>query len=618
MNKIELKGIPFLPILLILFLAVYTFPAFEPVMGTGLDQSYVFAFNYFFNQGISHGSDVIFSYGPLGFIRFPLLIGNNFLIAFLFTFIFQLLFVWLIFQATKSIKQKGLWLFFIAALLLSANLRIDEKMMGCVAIALLLHSTARKNYFLTIAIVVTALSFFVKINIAAASVMMAASYLILDFVRNKKFNNLLLTLGIGFSVYFLLWLVINHNLDGSLLHLRNWFFISNGNLGATSVNATNDKTLLLLLVSFIAGYWLIFRTENVNTVYVIFALSLWAVFRYSIAREENYHAKTFFNFLILFTAVLFFAQEKVKLLQLAALAAMPYLYYKNMVQIEHFYIEVKMEYGEFTNFKNSLNILNGSEADFYNRLSEKNLETVILADSAKKILSNNTVDIFPWEVSYVAVNNLNYKNRPLFQLGCVNTAILDKVNADFLSSENAPQYYIWTKLNIWSEMTSIDQRYILSDDGQVNFAIMNNYAQVYEDEKIRILKRTAKEKLTVEKFNHTNTVIWNEWTPLPELKEATALRMKFTVDKTLAGKLKHALYKEPEYYMLYQLENDSIKKHRLVVQNSESGIWVAPYLEYYNDSLKGEKVKAIKFIYTDHSYVYKPQFSVEWEEIKLK
>ncbi len=608
-----------LPLLLILFLAVFTFPEFDPVISTGLDSSYVFAFNYFFQHGISHGSDAIFTYGPLGFIRFPLLFGNNFLVAFLFTFCFQLLFIWLVFQATKHVKQKGIWLFIIAALLLSANLRIDEKMMGCVAFALLLHSAERKNYFLFIAAAVTALSFFVKLNIAAASVMMTASYLILDFIRNKKFINILLTVGIGFSVYFLLWLLINHNLDGSLLHLRNWFYISNDNLGATSVNVSNDKILLLLLLVFTVGYWRFFRSENVNTVYVIFAFALWAVFRYSIAREENYHAKAFFDFLVLFCGVVFLADEKFGILRIAVLIAIPYFYYQNMLQTEHFHLEVKMKYGGIANFKKAINIFSEDGKDEYNKLSQQNLSAVILADSAKKILGNNTVDIFPWEDSYVVANGLNYKNRPLFQLGCVNNAVLDKVNADFLNSENAPQYYIWTKQNWWGqEMSSVDFRYILSDDGQVNFAIMNNYAQVYEDEKVRILKRAAQEKLSAGKFNHTNTINWNEWTPLPELANGTALRMKFMIDKTIIGKLKHALYKEPEYYMLYQLHNDSIKKHRLVVQNTESGIWAAPYLEQYNDSLKGEKVKAVKFIYTDREFVYKPQFSVEWEEIKLK
>ncbi len=615
--KIVLKENPIFSALFILVLAVFTFPEFDPVIGLGLDQGYVYCFNYFFNQGISHGTDAIFSYGPLGFIRFPLLIGNNYLLTFCFTFAFQLLFVLLVFQATKHIKQKGLWLAFIAALLLSANLRIDEKMMGCVAFALVLHSTTRKNHFLFIAIAVTAFSFFVKLNIAAAAVMMMAFYLVLDFIRNKKFSNLLFTVGIGFSIYFLLWLFINHNLDGSLLHLRNWFFISNGNLGATSVNAPNDKILLSLMLIFIAGYWFLFRCENVNTVYVVFIIALWAVFRYSIAREENHHAMAFFNFLILFGGVLFLADEKTGGLRFAILIAIPYLYYQNIKQTGHFHMEWKMKYGGIANFKRAVNIFRDGGEEFNNQTQE-NLANVLLADSARKIIANNTVDIFPWETSYVAANKLNYRNRPLFQLGCVNNAVLDKVNADFLQSEKAPRYYIWTKQNWWRhEMNSIDHRYILSDDGQVNFSIMNFYSQIYEDEKVRILKRTEDEKLVVEKFNHTNTITWNEWTSLPELAKGTALRMKFNIDRTLVGKLKHSFYKEPEYYMLYQLDNDSIIKHRLVVQNTESGIWAAPYLTHYNDSLNGEKVKAIKLVYTDREFIYKPQFRAKWELIKL-
>jgi len=613
------EKLPFLSALLILFLAVYTFPEFDPVLGLGLDQSYVFAFNYFFEHRITHGSDAIFSYGPLGFVRFPLLIGNNYLITFVFTFLFQLLFLWLIFQACKNIRQKGLWLFFIVGLLLSANMRIDEKMMGCVALALLMHSHSRKNYFLIIASIVTAISFFVKLNIAATSVMMTASYLVLDFVLNREFKNTLLVVALGFGFYIIVWLLIYHHPEGFMLHLRNWMFISNGNLGATSVNANNDKLLLALLLSCIIGYRILFRSVNVNTVYVIFALALWGIFRYSIAREENYHAKAFFNFLILFTTVLFIAEQKIRLVQMLVLVAIPYFYYQNMIQVGHFHIEVKADYGGLKNFRKAMDLFGNKEKQECKTLTEQNLIAVTLADSAKKIVGNNTVDIFPWEVSYVAANKINYINRPLFQLGCVNNATLDKVNADFLNSDKAPHYYIWTKQNINGiEMISIDYRYILSDDGQVNFAIMNNYAQIYEDEKIRILKRTEKEKLSLEKFNHTNSIVWNEWVALPDLKESTALRLKFTIDKTLIGKAKHAFYKEPEYYMLYKLEDGSEKKHRLVVQNSESGIWAAPYLEAYNDSLKGLKVKAIKFIYTDHAFVYKPQFNAEWELIKLK
>lgn len=607
-------------IFLILILAVFTFPEFDPVIGTGLDLSYVFAFNYFFDQGISHGTDVIFTYGPLGFIRFPLLTGNNFLVAFCFTLAFQLLFIWLIFQATKNLKQKGLWLAIIAALLLSANLRIDEKMIGCVAFALLLHSNSQKKQFLFIASIVTAVAFFVKLNIAAASVMMVISYIILDFSGNKKFNTSLITVVIGFSVYFLLWLLINHNSDGSLLHLRNWFFISNGNLGATSVNVQNNKILLALMLASLIIYWSVFRSKNVNTVYIIFLFALWVVFRYSMAREENYHAKAFFDFLILFAGVLFLADEKFNIVRIALLIAILYFYYQNMLQTGHFSIEVNLKYGNVTNFRRAINTFYSSGQDAYRKDSRENLSAVILADSARKIIADNTVDIFPWETSYVASNNLNYRNRPLFQLGCVNNAILDRGNADFVRSEKAPQYYIWTKQNWWGqEMCSIDFRYILSDDGQLIFELLNNYSQVYEDEKVRILKRTPETKLVKENFNaYDETIEWGEWKNVPPLKDGMALRLKFNIDKTLAGKLKHALYKEPEYYMLYQLENDSIKKHRLVVQNSESGIWAAPYLEHYNDSLKGEKVKAVKFIYTDYPFVYKPHFNVEWEVLQLK
>lgn len=614
--KLNLSYVPHA--LVIIFIALFTFPEFEPIVATGLDSSYVFAFNYFFQHKIPHGSDVIFAHGPLAFLRFPLLIGNNYFIAFALTLFIQLLFLSLLFLAVSELKKWGLLRFTILAILLSANLRIDEKIIACVAFSLLLYSQMRNATFLINAVVITAFSFFVKLNIAAASVMMILSFLFYDAVKNKQFLNIFLSAMLGFSLYFALWALIYGSSEGVFLHLRNWFFISNGNLGATSINANNNKLLLLLLFLLLVFYRWKFNNEAVKSAYVIFAFALWAVFRYSIAREENYHAKAFFNFLILFSTVLFICHEKAKALQIAVLIAIPWLYYENMHRTEKYELETKLKCGGLTNFYQTLRLFKPEGQEYFHHASRENLAAVTLSDSAKKIIANRTVDIFPWETSYVAANNLNFKNRPLFQLGCVNNAVLDKVNAEFLLSGEAPELMIWTKQNWWGkEMHSIDNRYILSDDGQTIFQLLNRYSQIYEDEKIRILKRTEKSKLSIEKIQGTEKFTWNEWTEIPQPEQGSALRVKFVITKTILGKAKHFLYKEPEYHINYLLENDSIITHRLVVQNSESGIWLAPYLLNYNNSLAGIKVKAVKFVYTDHSWVYEPEFSVEWEEIKL-
>ena len=63
--------------ILLLFIALISFPyRFSPI-DTGLDPSWIFAINYFFDNNFIFGRDVIWTYGPLGFLSYPLNVGVN-------------------------------------------------------------------------------------------------------------------------------------------------------------------------------------------------------------------------------------------------------------------------------------------------------------------------------------------------------------------------------------------------------------------------------------------------------------------------------------------------------------------------------------------------------------
>ena len=87
-----------------LLLFVLTFYHFDPSIETGLDPSYAFGLNYIFAHQIPFGTQVIYTYGPLGFLYFPQDIVNNFFIGVFCVSALRLLFIFLFAKITKEVK----------------------------------------------------------------------------------------------------------------------------------------------------------------------------------------------------------------------------------------------------------------------------------------------------------------------------------------------------------------------------------------------------------------------------------------------------------------------------------------------------------------------------------
>ena len=74
-------------------LLLLTFPKIDPEIGSGIDNSYLIAFNHFFYSDIQIVKDLIFTYGPLGFLKHPLPMGNNLELGVIVISILRLLFI---------------------------------------------------------------------------------------------------------------------------------------------------------------------------------------------------------------------------------------------------------------------------------------------------------------------------------------------------------------------------------------------------------------------------------------------------------------------------------------------------------------------------------------------
>lgn len=101
----------------------------------------------------------------------------------------------------------------------------------------------------------------------------------------------------------------------------------------------------------------------------------------------------------------------------------------------------------------------------------------------KAIVQSGTVDVFGDDVDISLFNDLNYHPRPTLQSFAAYTASLQKLNETFAAGGNAPDFYL-------VQSSTIDQRLPLETDGPTLLAILANYKPIAEEKGFLLFKKS--------------------------------------------------------------------------------------------------------------------------------
>ena len=168
---------------LTILIFLLSFPKLNPVIQTGLDGSVGISINYFFAQNIQFGVDVLFTYGPLGFLKMPLALGNNLTYGIIFLSFIRLLFIFLLLYFGRLINKEKWLVHFLVALGISMLITFDLIIIGIIIISLLINYEKGKEGFLFyLAIFFTVLSILIKASTGIYALTIIISYLLLSFL----------------------------------------------------------------------------------------------------------------------------------------------------------------------------------------------------------------------------------------------------------------------------------------------------------------------------------------------------------------------------------------------------------------------------------------------------
>jgi hypothetical protein len=162
----------------------------------------------------------------------------------------------------------------------------------------------------------------------------------------------------------------------------------------------------------------------------------------------------------------------------------------------------------------------------------------------KNFIGSDTVDVFGQDQAYAIFNNLNYHPRPVFQSYMAYNARLMHLNEEFFLSKDAPKYVLFN-------LSSIDHKLPPLEDAMALRALLLRYSPVDAEGQFLLLKSTSHfNSLPPPVPTFLRQGIIRPGEPI-NLRDAGLAKiwLEIEVEPTLLGRVRHILYKPPKIYL---------------------------------------------------------------------
>lgn len=438
-----------------------------------LDPSWVITLNYANLKQLVWGNDIVFTYGPLSYLSTRVGWGVNKIDFIIYDLFISFNFFYIFFKGFVKSQNKKL----TTLLILSIGFIIPFYFGSGTALILFafllfwiresLENNNYINYIFQITLLV--LMFFIKLNTGLISFVLIFVVFIYQWIFNKPSRKIL----IAFLIILPTLLII----FSSLLHVAIANYIISG---LNLISGFNEimyldldlKNELFFVCLFIALSVIIllpkvYRENKIQykglVLLFTFSLTIYVLYKQAFVRADMGHIVEFFTYSLL---ILFcfreFHIEKMNFNSKAIVLVLIFI---------SFFVTKRREDNLF-NFKQKL-----QKGEYLTGMSNfTQTSGVHLFPNSNGIPQNiigkigqETVDIFPWNISLLFENKLNYSPRPVIQSYTAYTPYLEDLNfAHYNDKIKAPKYVLY-------QNESIDNRYPIFDEPKVTIALLNNY-----------------------------------------------------------------------------------------------------------------------------------------------
>ena len=553
---------------LLIYAALVTAPLTFDVPDIGLDPSWRFAANVLPASQYKYGPDIVFTYGPLGFIEYPQHFGANLPIALLIRiFIWGLLIAQLAFAFRRPRFARSGCFIAIAGIVCAHQFLAGyiDYMLAGTALLLILSQPPEEERFWRGTVPLTilaAVAFLAKESSYVLLLVSLWAYFSLWHLRNhsKPSGRSWLRLATIYGTPFVAYLVYNPSVGGLWAYITGVSQIAGGYSVAMSGDGLPDGEYLRLgvLTTLLIGFaacavyrkWLNLETAACVLAAFYFAMKHSVVGNGTIISFVYAFSMVLMGFLVLhcrpakgalltgglaFLAVCILSLTEMnpvwKTLDAATWSPTPHM--EEIAKVIH--------------WRDSMAALDAQ--------AEANLRADQLPDSLRERIQRAPVIIFPWELAYAPANRLNLYPLYTLQAYAAYSHELDLRTAAHLG--NSPP-----NTRLLMEWKSIEERHPLLDVPATWQAIYTGFAPETAEPNLLLLKKRERPAEFRSRTLASRVADIRQWQEVPDRDYAVSASIRFS--QTMLGFWRQTLYKINPIYMEIEPDRGGPQRFRAI------------------------------------------------------
>jgi hypothetical protein len=185
-----------------------------------------------------------------------------------------------------------------------------------------------------------------------------------------------------------------------------------------------------------------------------------------------------------------------------------------------------------------------------------------------------TVDAMPWDAAGVIANRLQYHPRPVFESFSAYNQLLMDLNRSFLRSDDAPSLIVF-------DVAPIDDRFPALDDGALWPELIARYdAQPPGRGPALLMRRALPRRAQLTRIAPDVSAGWG--TPVAIPPQAPLVWVMIDVQKNLLGRIVDFLFKLPVIDLSITFEDGTRARRRLVPGIARNGFLLSPVVDSAN------------------------------------
>jgi len=612
-----------LKITIVGWLALIMFPNPWGNFSPGLDGSYAWGMNAAHVLGLQFGKDIVFTYGPLGYLLCPLPWGS--IPAASLIFHLALLATWtavLLYMAFTRLSLIRLLLFAGCYSIVRPDAEMQILALVIVCCGLVVTGERASLIFGGTASVFSAITLFAKFSSGVAVCGVVAVMLVILLACDRQRFPLILLVCVGgvLLVAIPTTLLCFDGVGSIVAWLHASLALSDGYSTAMSlVGSTGVLQLAFFcLLAFLVQSVIARRLSQDKLLCWLCIVPLFVFFKHGFVRQDTHVLFFFSAFLVVVTALLLIASQWRLLVGFTLLSLVGVVVYVAVARVDApWYLPTRNKLlgcdgihaarKAFCLEQTVRNLANRREND----LVSDRLPAAFVSNVRSQHLS---VDVVPWETSMIAANDFDWCPAPVFQFYTAYTAILDVMNADHYRDGRAADLLV-------VHFGKLDGRNMMWDTPQTWRSILTNYefSRSLPSNEVSVLRRAQHPGARKQQERERGVLVVNEWQPIPMTDNI--LYAEILIPWTLQGRLKKALFRIPPIYIDTLGETGNVQTWRVVPDVLQGGIMINTVpgtLGEFECLVRGEaarRVVAIR-IHGEGTDAFSRKLPVVWMEEK--